>query len=300
MKPTLINRKKYVDNTTKSIKIAYLNLIILVVVFVVELLIAQISESKALLAASFNNLSSIVIATGIILGLKVALKDPSHSHSKGYQQFETLGNLFSSFVMFLMSAYIVIEGLKSVYASYSGEAATPSKLPIYIALLAGSIMLVVYLFNSKIYKKINNTSVNTLKKDSLSDFLMNIGTAVGLFLTLRIHPVFDGLTAVLLGIILVHMSYKIVKENVFYLSGGFDPEMITNYYHVIEMLPGVEKIVDITGRMFGDAIAVDITIEVDKKLTIEDAAVITENIECELTSRFDIFDVDVQVKPEKS
>lgn len=67
MKPTLINRKKYVDNTTKSIKIAYLNLIILVVVFVVfvvELLIAQISESKALLAASFNNLSSIVIATG--------------------------------------------------------------------------------------------------------------------------------------------------------------------------------------------------------------------------------------------
>ncbi|HCM88493.1 MULTISPECIES: cation diffusion facilitator family transporter [Vagococcus] len=300
MKPTVTNRKKYVDNTIKSIKIAYVNLIVLVIVFIVEVMIAQISGSKALLAASFNNLSSIIIAMGIILGLKVALKDPSHSHSKGYQQFETLGNLFSSFVMFLMSVYIVIEGIKSVYASFSKKGIPPSELPIFIALGAGVIMLVVYLFNSRFHQKISNNAVNTLKKDSLSDFLMNIGTAAGLFLTLRIHPVFDGLTAVFLGIVLVHMSYMIVKENVFYLSGGFDPEMIVNYHHVIERLSGVERIVDITGKMFGDAIAVDITIEVDKKLTIEEAALITENIEYELTSRFDIFDVDVQVKPKRS
>lgn len=110
---------------------------------------------------------------------------------------------------------------------------------------------------------------------------------------------FDGLTAVVLGLILCRMSYLIVKENVFHLSGGFDPEMVENYQNVIEGIPGIERIVDITGKMFGDAVAVDVTIEVTGKMTVEEGAVIAETIEQELASRFDVFDVDVQVRPKR-
>lgn len=299
MKETLNNRLRYFENLKQSIGIAYLNLFVFIVLFIAEISIALVSGSKALLAAGFNNLSSIIISVGLLVGLKVSLKDPSHSHSKGYQQFETLGNLFSSFVMFLMSAYIVIEGGKGAISSFSTSPVSPGNISVIVAGGAGFVMLATFLINRKVYQKVESNSINTLMKDALSDTLMNFGTALGILLSIEINPMFDGLTAVVLGLILCRMSYLIVKENVFHLSGGFDPEMVENYQNVIEGIPGIERIVDITGKMFGDAVAVDVTIEVTGKMTVEEGAVIAETIEQELASRFDVFDVDVQVRPKR-
>ena len=299
MQTTLDNRMKYVNNLKQSSKLAYLNLSAFVFLFLLELTIAIMSDSKALLAASFNNLSSVIICIGIIIGLKTSLKDPSHSHRKGYQQFETIGNLFSSFVMFLMSAYIVVEGVKSIFNSFNTQQDKADNLPVFVAFLAGGIMLLIYFINQKYYKKIESNAVNTLMKDALSDTVMNVGTGLGILLAIRVSPIFDGVTASVLGLLLCQMSFKIVKENIFHLSGGFSPEMIQNYYNVIKMIPGVEKIVDITGQMFGDAVAVDVTIEVSRDMTILQGSLIAEHIEEELTSRFDIYDVDIQVKPKR-
>lgn len=299
MKTTLENRMRYFDNLKKSKKIAYLNLLVFILLFVGELVIALSSGSKALLAASFNNLSSVIISIGIILGLKVSLKDPSHSHSKGYQQFETLGNLFSSMVMFFMSAYIVVEGVRGAYASVKETPIQADILPALVAIGAGGIMLIMFLVNRKFYSKIESNSINTLMKDAFSDTLMNFGTAMGILLAVALNPMFDGLTAAILGVILCRMSYLVIKDNVFHLSDGFDPEMIQNYYNVIETIVGVEKIVDITGRKIGDAIAVDVTIEVLGSITVEEGGMIADEIEADLTGRFDIFDVDVQVKPKR-
>ncbi|MEG0732924.1 MAG: cation diffusion facilitator family transporter [Vagococcus sp.] len=299
MKTTLENRMRYFDNLKKSKKIAYLNLLVFILLFVGELVIALSSGSKALLAASFNNLSSVIISIGIILGLKVSLKDPSHSHSKGYQQFETLGNLFSSMVMFFMSAYIVVEGVRGAYASVKETPIQADILPALVAIGAGGIMLIMFLVNRKFYSKIESNSINTLMKDAFSDTLMNFGTAMGILLAVALNPMFDGLTAAILGVILCRMSYLVIKDNVFHLSDGFDPEMIQNYYNVIETIEGVEKIVDITGRKIGDAIAVDVTIEVLGSITVEEGGMIADEIEADLTGRFDIFDVDVQVKPKR-
>lgn len=299
MKETLNNRLRYFENLKQSIGIAYLNLFVFIVLFIAEISIALVSGSKALLAAGFNNLSSIIISVGLLVGLKVSLKDPSHSHSKGYQQFETLGNLFSSFVMFLMSAYIVIEGGKGAIFSFYTSPDSPGNISVIVAGGAGFVMLATFLINRKVYQKVESNSINTLMKDALSDTLMNFGTALGILLSIEINPMFDGLTAVVLGLILCRMSYLIVKENVFHLSGGFDPEMVENYQNVIEGIPGIERIVDITGKMFGDAVAVDVTIEVTGKMTVEEGAVIAETIEQELASRFDVFDVDVQVRPKR-
>ncbi|MDT2849189.1 cation diffusion facilitator family transporter [Vagococcus carniphilus] len=299
MKETLNNRLRYFENLKQSIGIAYLNLFVFIVLFIAEISIALVSGSKALLAAGFNNLSSIIISVGLLVGLKVSLKDPSHSHSKGYQQFETLGNLFSSFVMFLMSAYIVIEGGKGAISSFYTSPDSPGNISVIVAGGAGFVMLATFLINRKVYQKVESNSINTLMKDALSDTLMNFGTALGILLSIEINPMFDGLTAVVLGLILCRMSYLIVKENVFHLSGGFDPEMVENYQNVIEDIPGIERIVDITGKMFGDAVAVDVTIEVTGKMTVEEGAVIAETIEQELASRFDVFDVDVQVRPKR-
>lgn len=300
MTTTLKNRQRYRRHLEKSRKIAYINLGAFVLLFMVELVIAILSDSKAMLAASFNNLSSVLISLGIIVGLQISLKDPSHSHPKGYQQVETVSNLLSSLLMLLMSSYIFITGGKDLISSFSKPVSDQSYFPMLVAFGAGIFMLGIYAVNKKYYQKVSSNGIFTLMKDALSDCIMNFGTAVGIFLAIKVSPLFDSLTALILGLVLCHMSYQIVKDNVFHLSGGFSPSMIDNYQHVIERISGVENIVDITGTMYGDAVVVDVVVEVSEDKSILAGSLIAEQIEEELTLRFDdIFDVDIQVKPKR-
>lgn len=297
---TIKNRQRYRINLEKSFKIACINLVAFLILFVVELLIAVTSDSKALLAASFNNLSSVLIAIGIILGQLLSLKSPSHSHPKGYQKMETVTNLLSSLFMLAMSAYIFITGGRDLIYTFKEATVDDSLLPVFVAIGAGIFMLVIYFYNKTNYQKIGSSGLFTLMKDTLSDSIMNLGTAVGILLAVKINPVFDSLTALFLGLVLCYMSYDVVRSNVFHLSGGFSPSMISNYYNVIEEVAGVEKILDITGTKYGDAIVVDVVVEVSGKKSILEGSLIADKIEEELTLRFDdIFDVDIQVKPKR-
>ncbi|MFV0504404.1 MAG: cation diffusion facilitator family transporter [Lachnospirales bacterium] len=297
---TIKNRQRYRTNLEKSFKIACINLVAFLILFVVELLIAVTSDSKALLAASFNNLSSVLIAIGIILGQLLSLKSPSHSHPKGYQKMETVTNLLSSLFMLVMSAYIFITGGRDLIYTFKEATVDDSLLPVFVAIGAGIFMLVIYFYNKTNYQKIGSSGLFTLMKDTLSDSIMNLGTAVGIFLAVKINPVFDSLTALFLGLVLCYMSYDVVRNNVFHLSGGFSPSMISNYYNVIEEVAGVEKIIDITGTKYGDAIVVDVVVEVSGEKSVLEGSLIADKIEEELTLRFDdIFDVDIQVKPKR-
>lgn len=300
MTTTLKNRQRYRVNLERSYKIAYLNLYAFLFLFLIELSMALSSSSKALLAASFNNLSSVLISLGIIMGLKMSLKDPSTSHPKGYQQMETVSNLLSSLFMLIMSAYIFITGGKELITSFSKESNEGSLISMLVAIGAGIFMLGIYQYNKIQYRRIGSNGVFTLMKDTLSDGIMNLGTALGIFLAMSVNPIFDSLTALLLGILLCRMSYDIVKNNVFHLSGGFSPSMLTNYYHVVEGISDVDTVTSISGTMYGDAVVVDVTVEISGDKSVLEGGLIAEMIEQELTLRFDdIFDVDVQVKPKR-
>lgn len=76
--------------------------------------------------------------------------------------------------------------------------------------------------------------------------------------------------------------------------------MLTNYYHVVEGISDVDTVTSISGTMYGDAVVVDVTVEISGDKSVLEGGLIAEMIEQELTLRFDdIFDVDVQVKPKR-
>ncbi len=66
------------------------------------------------------------------------------------------------------------------------------------------------------------------------------------------------------------------------LTDGIDPNKMEEYADAIEHISGVENIVDIRARMYGNQTYVDITIEVDARMDVGESHCIIDNIEAML------------------
>ena len=72
------------------------------------------------------------------------------------------------------------------------------------------------------------------------------------------------------------------------LTDGIDPDKMEEYADAIEHIGGVENIVDIRARMYGNQTYVDITIEVDARMDVGESHCITDNIEAMLRKNLNL------------
>lgn len=69
------------------------------------------------------------------------------------------------------------------------------------------------------------------------------------------------------------------------------------YKKYILEIPGVRGVPFLRGRTYGANIFLDIVIYVDAQLSVAESHLITEEIERQLSEKFEVFDVDVHVEP---
>ena len=77
-------------------------------------------------------------------------------------------------------------------------------------------------------------------------------------------------------------AFSIFKESIFTLSDGFHEKDLNNYSEDISKIPGVIDVPSIKGRYHGNSVFLDVTIVVDKKLSLDEAHDICDLVEKEL------------------
>ena len=117
----------------------------------------------------------------------------------------------------------------------------------------------------KIAARTKSKSLEAAAKDNLSDALVSIGTVVGIVGSQFQMPILDPIAALIVGLIICKTAWEIFVESSHMLTDGIDPDKMEEYADAIEHIGGVENIVDIRARMYGNQTYVDITVmlEVD-------------------------------------
>ena len=143
-----------------------------------------------------------------------------------------------------------------------------------------------YVLRVFVYEKIaartKSKSLEASAKDNLSDALVSIGTVVGIVGSQFQMPILDPIAALIVGLIICKTAWEIFVESSHMLTDGIDPDKMEEYADAIEHIGGVENIVDIRARMYGNQTYVDITIEVDARMDVGESHCITDNIEAML------------------
>ncbi|RIL33866.1 cation transporter [Staphylococcus equorum] len=264
------------ENLKTAQKGAYLSLIVYIVLSIAKFIIGSMYDSAAVRADSLNNMTDIVVSLAVIIGLKISIKPADKNHPYGHLKSENISTLLVSFIIMFVGIQVVIESVPEIF---SKDHHAPNVITIYVSVISGIIMLIVFYINQKLARRTNSSSLNSAAKDNLSDALVSIGTAVGLIFTQFGLPILDTVLATILGLLIIYTGFRIFKESIFTLSDGFNEQELEAYKNYVLEIEDVIDVHNIKGRYHGSSIFVDVTIVVESDLSLEDAHNICDKVE---------------------
>ncbi|CAM4421651.1 cation diffusion facilitator family transporter [Paenibacillus macerans] len=250
--------------------------------------------SSALLADGFNNLTDIVASVAVLIGLKISQKPPDSDHAYGHFRAETIAALVASFIMAMVGIQVIVDAVRALAA---GEQTEPDVRSALIALVCAAAMGGVYWFNRRLARQINNQALMAAAKDNLSDALVSVGAAVGIFGAQFGLPWLDTVAAIAVGILICKTAWDIFRDSTHNLTDGFDEKELRDLRSSISRIPGVEGIKDLKARVHGNHVLVDVVIEVEPHLTVIESHEISDRVEERMRRIQNVMHVHVHVEP---
>ncbi|GMK41198.1 putative transporter YeaB [Paenibacillus sp. CCS19] len=250
--------------------------------------------SQALTADGFNNLTDIVASTAVLIGLRISQKPPDKDHPYGHFRAETIAALIASFIMATVGLQVLIDAVRALF---QGTSEAPNLTSAWIAIAAAAAMIGVYSYNKKLASRINNQALMAAAKDNLSDALVSIGAAVGIFGAQLGFPWLDTVAAFAVGIIICKTAWDIFYSSTHALTDGFDEKELNTLRGTIARTQGVREIKDIKARVHGSNVLIDVIITVDPTLSIVESHRISDEIEQRMERKHNIMSVHVHMEP---
>ncbi|MGG2065792.1 cation diffusion facilitator family transporter [Bacillus sp. S14(2024)] len=273
---------------------AMLSIVAYIFLSTIKITISYIAVSSALRADGLNNLTDIGASLAVLIGLKISRKPRDLDHPYGHSRAEQIASLVASFIMMTVGLEVIVNAVQSFFKE--GQT-TPSLLAAWVDLFCAAVMYSVYIYNRNIAKQTKSKSLEAAAKDNLSDVLVSLGAVVGIFGSQFQMPLLDPIAALIVGIIICKTAWDIFKEASHMLTDGIDPDKMEKYVETVKTVAGVEHIVDIRARMYGNQTYVDITIEVNAHMDVSESHRITDEIEEKLQHNHNIWYTHIHVEP---
>lgn len=187
-----------------------------IILFLGKFLAGMISNSIAITADAFNNLSDAGSSLIMLLGFKMAGQKPDTDHPFGHGRIEYLSGLLVAIAILLMA----VELLKSSF----NKILHPSEIEfnIMVVIILGvsiAVKLYMFFYNQNVAKKIDSAAMLATATDSISD---TCATCVVLIATLVAHFTgiqIDGYCGMLVGFFILYAGFSAAKETIDPLLG---------------------------------------------------------------------------------
>ena len=259
-----------------------------------KLIVGKTFNSEALFADGWNNFTDVISSILVFVGLRLSQKPSDENHPYGHWKFETIASLATSFIML----FIGIEVVRNAFQEFLNPVTeAPSLISSFVGFFSGVIMIGVFFYNKNLAARIQSLGLKATAKDNLSDAMTSFLTALAvLFASLGLHWL-DNIMAFVVGLLIVRTAVEVFIESAFQLTDGFDQTELDKYIPVILRHPEVKDIHEIKARRYGSNVYIDLTVCMDKNLSVYKSHQITEYIEKELYDEFAISFIDIHVEP---
>ncbi len=187
-----------------------------ILLFTGKFLAGSISNSIAITADAFNNLSDAGSSAVTLVGFKLAGAKPDSEHPFGHGRIEYVSGLVVAAVILLMAYELIRDSIGKILHPEETEF---SMLAVLILVVSILVKLYMAFYNSRIGKKIGSAAMRATATDSLSD---TCATAVVLIATLTDHYTdfyVDGYCGVLVGFFILYAGISAAKDTLDPLLG---------------------------------------------------------------------------------
>ena len=195
-----------------------------ILLFIGKFVAGMISNSIAITADAFNNLSDAGSSLVTLIGFKLAEQKPDSDHPFGHGRIEYLSGLVVSAVILMMGFELVKDSidkiLHPVEVEFSGVV-----LVILVASILGKCYMAYYNFHYG--KRFESGTLKATATDSLSDCVSTtvvlLATVIGHYTNIQI----DGFCGIAVGILIFVAGINAARETLSPLLGEApDPEFV--------------------------------------------------------------------------
>jgi len=214
--------KNYQDINNRKVRDDYgylgglVGIILNLILFATKLIIGIISNSIAVTADAFNNLSDVASSVITILGFKLASKPPDKEHPFGHGRLEYISGLIVSFL-------VILVGFEFIKTSFD-KIIHPSKvifslIPFILILISIGFKIWISGFNKTLGKAINSSALKASSTDALSDVFSSSCVAISLLLSIWIDFPLDGYIGILVSLVIIYAGYSLIRKTINPLLG---------------------------------------------------------------------------------
>ena len=212
--------------------------------FGIKLLAGILSNSIAITADAFNNLSDAGSSVIMLFGFKLADEAPDKDHPFGHGRIEYVSGLIVS-VLILMVAF---ELFKSSVDKII-HPVKPESSPLIVGILIVSVLikLIMFTYNRLIGKRIESSAMQATATDSISDAIATTvvlaGTLIGSYTGFHM----DGFLGLVVAIFIFIAGFNAAKDTINPLLGMKpDPEFVKQIQEMVlsyDLVMGIHDLI---------------------------------------------------------
>lgn len=250
----------------------------------IKIISGVIGASGALVADGMHSLSDTVTDILGVVGNKLSSKPADAKHPFGHGKIEYITCLVIGVVVALM-------GCSIIYNAVTESVSVPS---LFMAVIAVIVIFAKLILSSYILKKGKQYESNLLiasGKESFSDVISSVVVLAAIVISQlgKINPLFmyaDVVAMIIVGILILRISYNIFAENISGLIG----EQITNENYmseiksIIKSPKEIKAIDNVVVLKYGNIYQITSEVSMDGNIKLKKAHDILENIENKLKS----------------
>lgn len=235
-----------------------------IVLFAAKYFAGIISNSIAIMADSFNNLSDAGSSAITLLGFKLAKSKPDKQHPFGHGRMEYLSGLVVSFLIILMGFELAKSSVDKILNPVKLETGF---VPFLILILSIGVKFYMSFYNRSIGKKIDSSAMLATAADSLSDCIATFAVIISMVISHFADVNVDGICGCIVAVLIMLAGINSVRDTISPLLGQKpDPELVANIEKTVLADENVIGIHDMVVHDYGPGrIMVSLHAEVDGK-----------------------------------
>ncbi len=241
----------------------------------VELLLAVITGSVALLGDSIHNLSDVSTSAVVFLGFRVSKTPASRSHPYGYERAEDLAGLGVAMVIWVSAVFAGYES----YRKLTGHGATTD---VWLG-MAGAVLGIagnqaVAWYKRRVGKRIGSLTLIADARHSWLDAISSLGALAGLALVAAGYRWGDPVAGFAITLLICHVGYAVTGDMLARLMDGLDPGDLDAAQTAAAAVPGIRS-ATVRGRWMGRTLLLEVETRLDGSMPLADADQVSRRVE---------------------
>lgn len=178
--------------------------------------------SKGLLADAIHSCADLLATIVMIIGLRISSREKSELYPYGYGKTEYIISIIIYLFLVVIAGYILYDGVVSIM---SGKVIVPCMVAAWGAVFSILINEMLFRYSLCVGTQIDSPSIRAKAWESRSDVYSSIAVVVGIIGAKMGFHFMDPLAAVVVGLMILKISFEMIAEAVPSLMDATPAEM---------------------------------------------------------------------------